>query len=161
MAKVGQPRPMAHVDAHRPCACETISVMQSVARATDYHQSIGGTYLPRASQRGRAVSCESEQPCACHSGSEESMPTYACCTLQDLTTCMHSISATKAKMAARSPPTPPPHVTATGVDSSGPIGRAQTGIDFCPRMGYDWAYLKRAPTQSHSSGKDRLGAPVR
>ena len=50
-------------------------------------------------------------------------------------------------MAARWPPTPSPRVTATGVDSAGPIGHAHKGIDFCPRMGYDWAYLKRAPTQ--------------
>ena len=33
-------------------------------------------------------------------------------------------------MTARLPPTPSPRVTATGVDSAGPIGRAQTGIGF-------------------------------
>ena len=82
------------------------------------------------------------------------MAAYARRTQRDLTVCMHStlaymLSAPKAKMAARLPPTPPPRVTAAGVDSSGPIGRAHKGINFCPRAGYDWAYLKRAPTQPH------------
>ena len=63
-------------------------------------------------------------------------------------------------MAARSPPTPSPRVTATGVDSAGPIGRAQTGIGFHPRMGDGWAYLKVYMPRSQSSGKDLLSASV-
>ena len=109
----------------------------NVARATDHNQGIEGTYLPRAGQRGRAVSCEPAEPCACHSGTEESMVFYARCTLPNLTTCIHSpysyiLCVSEAKMAARSPPTPSPRVTATGVDSAGPIGRAQTGIAWFP-----------------------------
>ena len=137
----------------------------NVARATDYYQSMGGTYLTCASQSGRAASCELAQPCACHSGTEESMMFYARRTMQDLTACVHSLSAytlsvPKAKMAARLPPTPPPRVTATGVNSPGPIGRAQTGIGLLARMGYDWAYLKRALTQWQSQSSERIGHAV-
>ena len=97
-----------------------------VARATDHNQGIEGTYLPRAGQRGRAVSCEPAEPCPCHSGTGESTVFYARCTLPNLTTCIHSpysyiLSVSKAKMAVRSPHTPSPRVTATGVDSAGPI----------------------------------------
>ena len=72
---------------------------------------------------------------------------YARCMLPNLTACIHSpysyiLCVPEAKMAARTPPTPSPRVTATGVDSVGPIGRAQTGIDFHPRMGDRWAYLE-------------------
>ena len=63
-------------------------------------------------------------------------------------------------MAARSPPTPSPRVTAAGVDSAGPIGRAQTGIDFQGRKGDGWAYLEVYTPRSQSSGKDLLSAPV-
>ena len=63
-------------------------------------------------------------------------------------------------MATRSPPTPSPRVTATGVDSAGPIGRAQTGIDFPARMGDGWAYLEVYAPRSQSSEKDLLSAPV-
>ena len=63
-------------------------------------------------------------------------------------------------MAARSPPTPSPRVTATGVDSAGPIGRAQAGIGFHPRMGDGWAYLGVYTPRSQSSEKDPLSAPV-
>ena len=63
-------------------------------------------------------------------------------------------------MAARWPPTPSPRVTATGVDSAGPIGRAHKGIDFCPRMGDGWAYLEVYTPRSQSSEKDLLSAPV-
>ena len=62
-------------------------------------------------------------------------------------------------MAARLPPTPPPCVMATGVDSSGPIGRAQTGIDFYPRMGDGWAYIEVYTPRLQSSEKDLLSAP--
>ena len=94
-----------------------------VARATDHNQGIEGTYLPRAGQRGRAVSCEPAEPCPCHSGTGESTMFYGRCTLPNLTTCIHSpysymICVPEAKMAARSPPTPSPRVTATGVDSA-------------------------------------------
>ena len=80
---------------------------ENVARATDYYQSIGGTYLPRDAQRGRAMSCEPAQSCACHSAIEECMPINARRMLRDLTTCMHSLSAyhiicvTEAEIAAR------------------------------------------------------------
>ena len=63
-------------------------------------------------------------------------------------------------MAARSPPTPSPRVTATGVDSAGPIGRAQTGIGFHPRMGDGWAYLEVYTPRLQSSEKDLQNAPV-
>ena len=63
-------------------------------------------------------------------------------------------------MAARWPPTPSPRVTATGVDSAGPIRRAQTGIDFHPRMGDEWAYLEVYTPRLQSSEKDLLSAPV-
>ena len=63
-------------------------------------------------------------------------------------------------MAARSPPTPFPRVTATGVDSAGLIGRAQAGIDVLGRMGDGWAYLEVYTPRSQSSGKDLLSAPV-
>ena len=84
---------------------------------------------------------------------------YAHRTLPNLTARIHSpysyiLCVSEAKMAARSPPTPPPRVTATGVDSSGPIGRAQTGIDFYPRMGDGWAYLEVYTPRSQSSDKD-------
>jgi len=136
-----------------------------VARATDHNQGIEGTYLPRAGQRGRAVSCEPAEPCACHSGTGESTMFYARRTLPNLTTCIHSpysyiLCVSEAKMAARWPPTPSPRVTATGVDSAGPIGRAQTGIDFQGRMGDGWAYLEVYTPRSQSSGKDLLSAPV-
>ena len=139
------------------CRCPRAMHMQgdschtNVARATDYYQSIGGTYLTRAAQRGRAAPCQSAHSCAWHLRTGENMMLYACCTMQDLATCIHGLSAyilsvPKVKMAAYSPPTPPPRVTATGVDSSGPIGHTRKGIDFCPRTGCEWAYLKRAPT---------------
>ena len=136
-----------------------------VARATDYYRNIEGTYLARALQRGRAGSCEPAEPCACHSGTGESTMFYARCTLPNLTTCIHSpysyiLCVSEAKMAARSPPTPSPRVTATGVDSAGPIGRAHKGIDFCPRMGDGWAYLEVYTPRSQSSEKDLLSAPV-
>ena len=136
-----------------------------VARATDHNQGIEGTYLPRAGQRGRAVSCEPAEPCPCHSGTGESTMFYARCTLPNLTACIHSpysymICVSEAKMAARSPPTPSPRVTATGVDSAGPIGRAHKGIDFCPRMRDGWAYLEVYTPRSQSSEKDLLSAPV-
>ena len=136
-----------------------------VARATDHNQGIEGTYLPRAGQRGRAVSCEPAEPCPCHSGTGESTMFYARCTLPNLTTCIHSPYSyipcvSEAKMAARSPPTPSPRVTATGVDSAGPIGRAQTGIGFHPRMGNGWAYLEVYTPRSQSSEKDLHTAPV-
>ena len=136
-----------------------------VARATDHNQGIEGTYLPRAGQRGRAVSCEPAEPCACHSGTGESTMFYARRTLPNLTTCIHSpysyiLCVSEAKMAAHWPPTPSPRVTATGVDSAGPIGRAQTGIDFCPRMGDGWAYLEVCTPRSQSSEKDLLYAPI-
>ena len=142
---------MPHVDAHGAMHMRDNSCHANVARATNYHQSIEGTYLARAAQRRRAVSCEPAQPCACHSGTGESMVFYARRTLRDLTACMHSLSAyilsaQKAKMVGRSPPTRPPRVTATGIDSSGPIGHTRKGFDFCPRTGCEWAYLKRAPT---------------
>ena len=63
-------------------------------------------------------------------------------------------------MAAGWPTTPPPHITATGVDSAGPIRRAQTGIDFLGRMGDRWAYLEVYTPGSQSSEKDLLSAPV-
>ena len=63
-------------------------------------------------------------------------------------------------MAARWPTTPPPRVTATGVDSAGPIGRAQTGIGFHPRMGGRWAYLEVYTPRSQSSEKDPLSVPI-
>ena len=136
-----------------------------VARATDHHQGIEGTYLPCAGQCGRAVSCEPAEPCPCHSGTGESTMFYARCTLPNLTTCIHSpyscmICVSEAKMAACSPPTPSPRVTATGVDSAGPIGCAQTGIDFLGRMGDGWAYLGVYTSRSQSSEKDPLSAPV-
>ena len=136
-----------------------------MAIAADYHQSIHTTYLPRAGQRGRAVSCEPAEPCACHSGTGESTMFYARRTLPNLTTCIHSpysyiLCVSEAKMAARWPPTPSPRVTATGVDSAGPIGRAQTGIDFLGRMGDGWAYLEVYTPRSQSSEKDPLSAPV-
>ena len=136
-----------------------------VARATDHSQGIEGTYLPRAGQRGRAVSCEPAEPCPCHSGTGESTMFYARCTLPNLTACIHSpysymICVSEAKMAARSPPTPSPRVTATGVDSAGPIGRAQAGIDFLGRMGDGWTHLKVYAPRSQSSEKDLLSAPV-
>ena len=53
-----------------------------------------------------------------------------------------------------------PRVTATGVDSAGPIGRAHKGIDFCPRMGDRWAYLEVYTPRSQSSEKDLPYAPV-
>ena len=56
--------------------------------------------------------------------------------------------------------TPSPRVTATGVNSAGPIGRAQTGIDFCPRMGDGRAYLEVYTPRSQSSEKDLRNAPV-
>ena len=76
---------------------------------------------------------------------------------------MHSLSAhrlcvTEAKMAARWPSTPPSSVTAAGVDSSGPIGHTRKGIDFCPRTGCEWAYLKHAPTQSQLPSSECSGA---
>ena len=137
----------------------------NVARATDHNQGIEGTYLPRAVQRGRAVSCEPAEPCACHSGTGESTMFYARPTLPNLTTCIHSpysyiLCVSEAKMAARWPPTPSPRVTATGVNSAGPIGRAQTGIGFHPRMGDGWAYLEVCTPRSQSSEKDLLSAPV-
>ena len=137
----------------------------NVARATDYNQSIGGTYLAHTAQRGRAMSCKPAQPCACHSAIEECMPIYARRTLRHLTTCMHSLSAyiicvTEAKMAVHRPPTPPSGVTAKGVDSAGLIGRAQTRIDFRVRMGDGWAYLEAHTPRSQSSEKDLLSAPV-
>ena len=136
-----------------------------MAIAADYHQSIHTTYLPRAGQRGRAVSCEPAEPCPCHSGTGGSTMFYARCTLPNLTTCIHSpysyiLCVSEAKIAARSPPTPSPRVTATGVDSAGPIGRAQTGIDFHPRMGDGWAYLEVYTPRSQLSEKDLLYAPV-
>ena len=70
------------------------------------------------------------------------------------------ICVSEAKMAARSPPTPSPRVTATGVDSAGPIGRAHKGIDFCPRMRDGWAYLEVYTPRSQSSEKDLLSASV-
>ena len=70
------------------------------------------------------------------------------------------LCVSEAKMAARSPPTPSPRVTATGVDSAGPIGRAHKGIDFCPRMGDGWAYLEVYTPRSQSSEKDLPYAPV-
>ena len=63
-------------------------------------------------------------------------------------------------MAARSPPTPSSRVTATGVDSAGPIGRAHKGIDFCPRMGDGWAYVEVYTPRSQSSEKDLQNASV-
>ena len=63
-------------------------------------------------------------------------------------------------MAARWPPTPSPRVTATGVDSAGPIGRAQAGIDFLGRMGDGWAYLEVYTPRLQSSEKDIQNAPV-
>ena len=63
-------------------------------------------------------------------------------------------------MAARWPPTPSPRVTATGVDNAGPIGCAQTGIDFPGRMGDGWAYLEVYTPRSQSSEKDLLSVPV-
>ena len=63
-------------------------------------------------------------------------------------------------MAAGWPTTPPPRVTAPGVDSAGPIGRAQAGIDFLGRMGDGWAYLEVYTPRSQSSEKDPLSAPV-
>ena len=136
-----------------------------MAIAADYHQSTHTTYLPRAGQRGRAVSCEPAEPCACHSGTGESTMFYARCTLPNLTTCINSpysyiLCVSEAKMAAHSPPTPSPRVTATGVDSAGPIGRAHKGIDFCPRMGDGWAYLEVYTPRSQSSEKDLPYAPV-
>ena len=68
-------------------------------------------------------------------------------TLQDLAACMHSLPAYILHMRAEGEngrafaTYPPPHVTAAGVDSAGPIGHTRKGIDFCPRTGYDWAYL--------------------
>ena len=47
-----------------------------------------------------------------------------------------------------------------GVDSAGPIGRAQTGIGFHLRMGDGWAYLEVYAPRSHLSEKDLLYAPV-
>ena len=47
-----------------------------------------------------------------------------------------------------------------GVDSAGPIGRAQAGIDFCPRMGDGWAYLEVYTPRSQVSEKDLQNAPV-
>ena len=44
--------------------------------------------------------------------------------------------------------------------SAGPIGRAQAGIGFHPRMGDGWAYLKVYTPRSQSSEKDLLYAPV-
>ena len=70
------------------------------------------------------------------------------------------LCVSEAKMAARSPPTPSPRVTATGVDSAGPIGHAQAGIDFQGRMGDGWAYLEVYTPRSQSSEKDLLSAPV-
>ena len=63
-------------------------------------------------------------------------------------------------MAAGWLTTPPPCVTATGVDSTGLIGCAHKGIDFCPRMGDGWAYLEVYTPRSQSSEKDLLDAPV-
>ena len=136
-----------------------------VARATDYYRNIEGTYLARALQRGRAGSCEPAEPCATRGSTEESTMFYARCTLPNLTTCIHSpygyiLCVSEAKMAACSPPTPSPRVTATGIDSAGPIGRAQTGIDFQGRMGDGWAYLEVNTPRSQSSEKDLLCAPV-
>jgi len=136
-----------------------------VARATDYYRNIEGTYLARALQRGRAGSCEPAEPCATRGSTEESTMFYARCTLPNLTTCIHSPYSyircvSEAKMAARSPPTPSPRVTATGIDSAGPIGRAQTGIDFHPRMKDGWAYLEVYTPRSQSSEKDLLSASV-
>ena len=63
-------------------------------------------------------------------------------------------------MAAGWPTTPPPRVTAPGVDSAGPIGRAQTGIGFYPRMGDGWAYLEVYTPRSQSSEKDLQNASI-
>ena len=71
-----------------------------VARATDHNQGIEGTYLPRAGQRGRAVSCEPAEPCACHSGTGESRMFYARRTLPNLTPCMHSPNLSSAGAVA-------------------------------------------------------------
>ena len=136
-----------------------------VARATDYYLNIEGTYLARPLQRGRAVPCEHAEPCPCHSRTGKGTMVYARCTLPNLTTCIHSpyayiLCVSGAKMAARSPPTPSPRVTATGVDSAGPIGRAQAGIDFCPEMGDRWAYLEVYAPRSQSFEKDLQNAPV-
>ena len=140
-----------------------------VARATDHNQSIEGTYLPCAGQRGRAVLCKPADRAMrpCHSGTRENTMLYTQCMLLNLTACIHSpysymICVSEAKMAARSPPTPSPCVTATGVDSAGPIGRAHKGIDFCPRMRDGWAYLEVYTPRLQSSEKDLLGsgAPV-
>ena len=136
-----------------------------MAIAADYHQSIHTTYLPHTGQCGRAVLCEPAEPCACHSGTRESMMFYTCSMLPNLTTCMHSpysyiLCVSEAKMAACSSPTPSPRVTATGIDSAGPIGRAKTGIGFHPRMGDRWAYLRVYTPRLQSSEKDPLSAPV-
>ena len=136
-----------------------------VARATDYYRNIEGTYLARALQRGRAGSCEPAEPCATRGSTEESMMFYAHHTLPNLTACMHSpysyiLCVSEAKMAAHWPPTPSPCVTATGVDSTGPIGRASTGIDFLARMGGGWVYLEVYTPRSQSSEKDLLSASV-
>ena len=133
--------------------------------ATEYYRNIKGTYLARAVQRGQAVSFESAEPCACHSGTGESMVFYARCTLPNLTTCIHSpysyiLCVLEAKMATRSPPTPAPCVTAMGVNSAGPIGRAQTGIDFLGRMGGGWARLEVYTPRSQSVEKDLLSVPI-
>ena len=90
---------------------------------------------------------------------------HTICMLLNLTTCIHSpysyiLCMSEAKMAVRSPPTPSPHVTATGVDSAGPIGHTQTGIGFHPRMGDGWAYLKVYTPRPQLSEKDLLSAPV-
>ena len=142
---------MPKVDAHGPCACETIPAMQAwrepriitiTLRGLTWHALFSAGELGRANLQSHAHS---------HSGTEESMMSYAHHTLPNLTACMHSpysyiLCVSEAKMAARWPPTPSPRVTATGVDSAGPIGFAQTGIGFHPglRMGDGWAYLVRS-----------------
>ena len=47
-----------------------------------------------------------------------------------------------------------------GVNSAGPIGCTQAGIDFPGRMGDGWAYLEVYTPRSQLSEKDLLGAPV-
>ena len=89
---------------------------------------------------------------------------YAHHTLPNLTACTHSpytyiLCVSEAKMAARWPPTPSPRVTATVVDSAGPIGRAHKGIDFCPRMGDGWAYLEVYAPRSIRVAIVREGSP--
>ena len=99
---------MPKVDAHGPCACETIPAMQAWQEPRIITLTLRGLTWHALFSVGEL--CRSHLQSHAHAtrGPGESMMFYARCTLPNLTTCMHSpysyiLCVSEAKMAARLP----------------------------------------------------------